>query len=91
MFTISENPNYGNVIVKDGKETFCPFQPPIPMPGENGGFTIMRLPCSTSCPQCNIIDDLVIEITCGCEKIVSEFIYEEKEEKKSEFQMKKVD
>lgn len=76
MITIYDNPNYGKVLSKDGKDTFCPFQPPIPMPGQDGGFTLMRLPCSSNCPHANI-DEVsgTIEITCGSEKVI--FNYEE--------------
>ncbi len=88
MFTVYDNPNYGNVLVKDDKETFCPFQPPIPMPTENGGFTIMRLPCSTNCPHANIADNK-FKITCGCEIKVFNFEWQD-DEKEKIFSMKKV-
>jgi len=93
MITVYDNPNYGSVLVKDGKETFCPFQPPIPMPGENGGFTLMRLPCSTNCPQARIYEELnEYEITCTHQKVVYKFERQvEEEEEKKVFTMKKTD
>jgi hypothetical protein len=94
MTTVYENPNYGNVLVKDGKETFCPFQPPIPMPGENGGFTLMRLPCSTNCPHASLDEDTnEYVITCTEQTVVFkiEKQEEEAEEEKKVFTMKKLD
>ena len=42
------------ILVKDGKECYCPFVPPIITPGSMGGVQIMRMPCSTGCPHANL-------------------------------------
>jgi len=47
--------NYGHVLVKDGREAFCPYQQPIPTQGI-GGMGLMRLPCSTLCPKATIVN-----------------------------------
>lgn len=52
-FEVREDKNYGNVLFKDGRETFCPFQQPVPTQGM-GGMGLMRLPCSTNCPLANL-------------------------------------
>jgi hypothetical protein len=68
--------NYGYVLVKDGREAFCPYQQPIPTQGI-GGMGLMRLPCSTLCPQARIkinsefIDGILTEqahYEVGCSK-----------------------
>lgn len=48
--------NYGHVLVKDGKEAFCPYQQPIPTQGI-GGMALMRMPCSTLCPKAKIKEE----------------------------------
>lgn len=55
-YEIKENPNYGNVLFKDGKEVFCPFQPPVATQGM-GGMGLMRLPCCTNCLHANLEED----------------------------------
>lgn len=52
-YEIRDDKNYGSVLIKDGRETFCPFQPPVATQGM-GGMGLMRLPCSTNCPHANL-------------------------------------
>lgn len=47
-YEVVENPNHGQVLIKDKKEAICPFQPAI-VTNQNGALNVMRLPCSTSC------------------------------------------
>lgn len=55
-YEIKENASYGNVLFKDGKEVFCPFQQPVATQGM-GGMGLMRLPCCTNCPHANLEED----------------------------------
>ncbi len=73
--------NYGHVLVKDGKEAFCPHQQPIPTQGI-GGMGLMRLPCSTLCPKATIrttgefVDGIYVEQTyylVGCSSNKTEY------------------
>jgi hypothetical protein len=68
--------NYGYVLLKHGKESFCPYQQPLPTQGI-GGMGLMRFPCSTLCPQAKIktnsefVDGIITEQTyyeVGCSK-----------------------
>lgn len=56
-YTVKKTDNYGYALLKDGVETFCPFQQPtpIPVPASNGQMQLMvtRMPCSTLCPFAN--------------------------------------
>jgi hypothetical protein len=69
--TIRIDENYGNVLQKDGKDTFCPFTAPLTIPMQSMGqmnFNVVRFPCSTSCPHACIMfpddDNSVYSITC---------------------------
>lgn len=55
-YEIKETPNYGYVLFKDGKESFCPFQQPVATQGM-GGMGLMRLPCCTNCPMANLVEE----------------------------------
>lgn len=65
MYTIKNDSNYQNVLLKEGKECICPFQNALAIPTQNslGQMTIQitRLPCSTSCPFAEIIDEYSAE------------------------------
>lgn len=52
-YEIKEDKNYGNVLFKDGRESFCPFQQPVATQGM-GGVGLMRLPCCTNCTLANL-------------------------------------
>ena len=51
-YTIKKD-EQGTILVKDGKECYCPFVQPIITPGSMGGVQIMRMPCTTGCPHAN--------------------------------------
>lgn len=53
QYQTKEHPDYGFLLVKDGREVFCPFQPAITTQGPQG-TNIMRLPCSTNCPLASV-------------------------------------
>lgn len=61
-----ENPNYGFMLMKDGKESFCPYQPPVPTQGTMGGMNLMRLPCCTICPLASLNEETnMYKTVCG--------------------------
>jgi hypothetical protein len=45
-YTLKDDVNFGKVLQKDGVDTFCPYQAPIP-----NGDRLLRLPCSSLCPH----------------------------------------
>jgi hypothetical protein len=51
-YTTLKDGNGFNVLIKDGKEAFCPYIPPLAMPDKFGGHQIIRLSCNTGCPHC---------------------------------------
>lgn len=73
IYTIKKADQYGNVLLKDGLETICPFRPAVPVPVQNAlGQTTIQListPCSTVCPHAEFhnLSNLgkVYTITCG--------------------------
>ena len=73
-YTIRKDENYGDVLLKDGKDTFCPFTAPITFPLNDNGqmsFQLVRFPCSTNCPHANIMQDEkhpTYNITCCGER-----------------------
>jgi hypothetical protein len=54
IFTTVKHDQYGEVLLKDGKETICPYKPSLAVPAQNalGQMTmqIISFPCCTSCP-----------------------------------------
>lgn len=50
-YTVKQDQTHGEILVKNGSECICPFQPAIPTQSNLGGIAIMRIPCSTSCPH----------------------------------------
>lgn len=61
-----EDINYGFMLIKHGKEAFCPFQPPIPTQGTMGGMGLMRLPCCTLCPLASLNEEKnIYKTVCG--------------------------
>ena len=67
IYTTQEIKGQGDVLFKNGEQTFCPFQQPIPTQGI-GGVSLMRMPCSTNCPLAEINQSKsgVIEYWVGC-------------------------
>lgn len=68
---VRQDSTYGHVLVKDNRDAFCPYQQAIPMQGQVGGLSLMRLPCSTLCAKANytILDGntSVYSVDCGSE------------------------
>lgn len=52
--TTVKHDQYGEVLIKDGKETICPFKPAIVVPVQNAlnqtTMQIINFPCCTACP-----------------------------------------
>ena len=48
-YTLRDDKDLGKVLQKDGKDTFCPYQTPIP-----NGERLLRLPCSSLCPHAKL-------------------------------------
>ena len=83
MNSVKFDANHGYVLVKDGHDSFCPFQSPTAIPTQTsmGGMSmnLMRMPCSTSCPLANYNNkEKTYYISCGSERKL--IIIEEKEE-----------
>ena len=73
-YTIKNDATHGDILLKDGKETICPYKPAVAMPSQNSlGQMTMQLitfPCCTSCPhatteQLGINDSTRYVITCN--------------------------
>lgn len=78
--SVRQDPNYGNVLFKDGTESFCPFQPPIQTQSKSAlgdvVYGLMRPPCCTKCPMANITDDKYF-VNCGGEIVSYDIVPEE--------------
>lgn len=48
-YTLRDDINFGKVLQKDGVDTFCPYQAPIP-----NGDKLFRMPCSSLCPHAKL-------------------------------------
>jgi hypothetical protein len=51
------------VLIKDGFDAACPFQPSIVGQNAEGGLNIMRIACSTHCALATIEEEEVYDIT----------------------------
>jgi len=79
-YTIRKDENYGSVLVKNGLDSFCPFQAPMPIPQQTSmgtmSLSIMRMPCSSQCPHAVVVhnekDDISYYFT-ECTGKISEF------------------
>ena len=69
---------HGYVLVKDGNDTFCPFQQPIPTQTNMGSMALMRLPCSSNCPLAKYNGSDKYTIHCGGEVKTFDITEEEK-------------
>ena len=72
-YTTLKDGNGFNVLIKDGKEAFCPYIPPLAMPDQFGGHNIIRLSCNTGCPHCTLTRNNGISISCGHSEQTFEF------------------
>jgi hypothetical protein len=89
-YTIKKDTNNGNVLVKNGIDTFCPYQSAIPVPIQSamGGMSLnlVRMPCSTNCPFASIVSDTeeknaIYNTSCNGDKT---FILENNSEEKKD-------
>jgi hypothetical protein len=72
MYNLRTDDSYGDVLQKDGKDCFCPFQAGLPIPVQTAmggvGMNIMRMPCSSLCPHVKTIEHIgknYYEISCS--------------------------
>jgi hypothetical protein len=65
MYTTQKSDSYGNVLLRNGHELFCPYQPALAIPGQNSfgqmQINIQRMPCCTNCPFAELIDEWITE------------------------------
>lgn len=79
-YTVEKKEGQGYVLIKDGEQTFCPFQQPIPAQGI-GGVTLMRMPCSTNCPKARFRDSYY-KVDCGVVSVSYRIESDEKDDQK---------
>lgn len=76
VYTLKEQPGNGLVLFLNGDQTYCPFQPGLPIPVQNttfgGGHSIkvIRQPCSTLCPLAEYVstedgENETLHLKCG--------------------------
>jgi len=53
------------VLIKDGFDAACPFQPSIVGQNSEGGLNIMRIACSTHCALATIEEEEVYDVSSG--------------------------
>ena len=54
-YTTVKDGNGFDVLVKDGKEAFCPYVPPLMRQSAyTGQGEMFRLSCNTGCPHCEL-------------------------------------
>lgn len=73
-YNLRKDESYGEVLQKEGKDCFCPFQAPLAIPMQTAmgamSMNIMRMPCCTLCPHVRIIEHIgkkTYEIVCSGE------------------------
>ena len=86
-YTLKKDENYGQVLQKDGKDCFCPFQSGIAVPVQTamGGMnmSIMRMPCSDLCPLARVKEEGSAKFyKIICSGTIEKFQLEENEESK---------
>jgi hypothetical protein len=54
QYTTKNTDQYGYVLIKDGKETVCPYKQPIPTQSSLGQVQMIQLPCCTACPHAEV-------------------------------------
>lgn len=73
-FTTVKHDQYIDVLMKDDKETICPYQPAMTIPVQTamGGVNmqIIRFPCCTACVHASLKNygkqlGVLYETTCG--------------------------
>jgi len=63
-YTLNKGQQGEEVLMINGLQSFCPFVNPIPMQGNAGQISLMRLPCSTTCPHATVNEEEYC-ITCS--------------------------
>lgn len=77
-YTLNKGQQGEDVLMIDGRQSFCPFVDPIPMQGQMGQIQLMRLPCTTNCPLAELDNRGSYHITCGSEKRTFVIVEEDK-------------
>lgn len=77
IYEIREGQQKEKVLFINGNESFCPFVDPIPMQGQMGQIQLMRLPCNSRCPLCQV-SGKQWTINCGYDKVTYECTEEQK-------------
>ena len=54
IYTLQKDQAGNSVLMYNGSEMCCPFQPPLMIANNFGGNSIVRLPCSTQCALAEI-------------------------------------
>jgi hypothetical protein len=54
-------------LYKDGVQSFCPKNPPMPLQGQFGKMDWLRFPCNTACPFANIEKKANVYYKIQCE------------------------
>jgi hypothetical protein len=63
---VKDPKNDGYLVEKDGQQTRCANIAPFPTQDKFGGIQMLFVPCSTSCPKCNIqADGKTLNISCN--------------------------
>jgi len=76
-YEVKEGQQKEKVLFINGNQSVCPFVDPIPMQGQMGQIQIMRLPCNTLCPLCELKGNQWV-INCGYDKVTHEVTEEKK-------------
>ena len=65
----AQHENYGYMLMKDGKESFCPFQQLFAYQTNLGGLGYTSRPCCTICPMASLdIEKGIYTTNCGASK-----------------------
>lgn len=71
-YEIENTTDRGYVLWIDDKPSFCPFTPPVMVPGQiPGTASMMRMPCSTQCPLAETVemsqgDESILKYVTAC-------------------------
>jgi len=76
---IKDPKNGGFLVTKNGEPTRCANLAPFPTQDQFGGIAMIFVPCATTCPKCNVVDDILLITCCGTE---NRFQIEERKEEK---------
>ncbi len=55
VYSLLPSLELGYILLKDNRQTYCPFVQPFIIPGKVAGVTeVQRMSCNTTCPLCNL-------------------------------------